>query len=56
LIIWADQTNSAELLVSQVRILCSLICLIQMGAIKAGVTVVVFDEKESVEALNETLK
>jgi acyl-CoA synthetase (AMP-forming)/AMP-acid ligase II len=35
LLVWADQTNSAELLVAQV------------GAIKAGVTVVTFDEKDN---------
>ena len=27
-----------------------------MGAIKAGVTLVAFDEKDSIEALNDTLK
>jgi len=27
-----------------------------MGAIKAGVTIVAFDEKEDVDALDETLK
>ncbi len=27
-----------------------------MGAIKAGVTIVVFDEKDNIDALNETLK
>lgn len=41
---WVDQTNAAEVLVAQ------------MGAIKAGVTVVTFDEKESIDALNATLK
>ena len=35
LLVWTDQTNSAELLVAQV------------GAIKAGVTVVTFDEKDN---------
>ena len=42
--LWADQTNSAELLVAQ------------MGAFKAGVSIVTFDEKESVDALNHALK
>lgn len=42
--LWADQTNSAELLVAQ------------MGAFKAGVAVVTFDEKDSVDALSQTLK
>lgn len=42
--LWADQTNSAELLVAQ------------MGAFKAGVSVVTFDEKDSVDALSQTLK
>ena len=27
-----------------------------MGAIKAGVTLVTFDEKDNIDALNETLK
>ena len=27
-----------------------------MGAFKAGVSIVTFDEKESIDALNETLK
>ena len=27
-----------------------------MGAIKAGVTLVAFDEKDSIEALNDTIK
>jgi hypothetical protein len=27
-----------------------------MGAIKAGVTIVTFDEKDSVDALNQTLQ
>jgi len=43
-VLWADQTNSAELLVAQ------------MGAFKAGVAVVTFDEKDSVDALSQTLK
>ncbi|CDW74005.1 amp-binding protein [Stylonychia lemnae] len=40
LVLWADQTNSAELL---------------LGALKAGVAVVVFDEKDSQDALHYTL-
>jgi acyl-CoA synthetase (AMP-forming)/AMP-acid ligase II len=43
-VLWADQTNSAELLVAQ------------MGAFKAGVQIVTFDEKESIDALNQTLR
>lgn len=41
---WVDQTNSAEILVAQ------------MGAFKAGVTVVTFDEKDSIDALNHAIK
>jgi len=44
LLIWMDQNNSSEILVST------------MGASKAGVTVVTFSEKDSVDALHETLK
>jgi acyl-CoA synthetase (AMP-forming)/AMP-acid ligase II len=44
LLVWTDQTNSAELLVAQV------------GAIKAGVTIVAFDEKDNQDALNQALK
>lgn len=44
LLLWLDQENSAEILVAQ------------MGAAKAGVTIVTFDEKESRDALHEALK
>ena len=44
LILWMDQNNSAEVLVST------------MGASKAGVTVVTFSEKENVDSLNQALK
>jgi len=44
IMIYMDQDNSAEILVAQ------------MGAAKAGVSCVVFKEKESVDALNQTLK
>lgn len=44
LVLWVDQDNSAEILVAQ------------MGASKAGVSVVTFSEKDSVDALHETLK
>lgn len=44
LVLWMDQNNSAEVLVST------------MGASKAGVTVVTFSEKDSVDALHQTLK
>lgn len=40
LCLWVDQTNSAEILVTQ------------MGAIKAGVTLVTFSEKDNLDALN----
>ena len=43
LVLYCDQTFSAESLVSQ------------MGAIKAGVSVVTFDEKDSVDALDHAL-
>ena len=43
LVLYCDQTFSAESLVSQ------------MGAIKAGVSVVTFDEKDSEEALDHAL-
>lgn len=43
-VLWMDQTNSAEILVTE------------MGAAKAGVTVVIFDEKESEDALHSALK
>ena len=43
LVLYCDQTYSAESLVSQ------------MGAIKAGVAVVSFDEKDSSEALDHAL-
>jgi len=38
--LYCDQTNSAETLVSQ------------MGAVKAGVSVVTFDEKDECDALD----
>ena len=41
--LYCDQTNSAEVLVSQ------------MGAIKAGVAVVTFDEKDDCDALDNAL-
>lgn len=41
--LYVDQTSSAESLVTQ------------MGAFKAGVTVVSFDEKDSVDALDNAL-
>jgi len=41
--LYCDQTNSAEALVSQ------------MGAIKAGVSVVTFDEKDDCEAFDSAL-
>ena len=41
--LYCDQTNSAESLVTQ------------MGSIKAGVSVVTFDEKDSCEALDPAL-
>ena len=44
LLIWMDQENSAEVLVST------------MGASKAGVTVVTFSEKEECDALHSALK
>ena len=44
LVLWVDQENSAEILVAQ------------MGASKAGVSVVTFSEKDNVDALHETLK
>ena len=44
LVIWLDQSNSAEILVAQ------------MGAAKAGVTVVTFSEKDDKDALHQTLK
>ena len=44
LVLWLDQSNSAEILVAQ------------MGAAKAGVTVVTFDEKNSHDALDQTLR
>jgi long-subunit acyl-CoA synthetase (AMP-forming) len=44
LVLWVDQTNSAEILVAQ------------MGAIKAGVQIVTFDEKENIDSLNHALK
>ena len=44
LMIWMDQENSAEVLVST------------MGASKAGVTVVTFSEKEDCDSLHQALK
>lgn len=44
LLLWIDATNSAELLVTQ------------MGAIKAGVSLVTFSEKDSTDALNHALR
>ena len=44
IVIWLDQQNSAEILVAQ------------MGAAKAGVTVVTFNEKDNQDALHQTLK
>lgn len=44
LMLWMDQENSAEVLVST------------MGAAKAGVTVVTFSEKESIDSLQHALK
>lgn len=40
IVLWMDQTNSAEILVAT------------MGAAKAGVTVVTFDEKDNQDALH----
>ena len=42
--LWIDQNDSAEILVSQ------------MGAAKAGVTVVTFDEKNDIDALQHALR
>lgn len=44
LVMWIDQTHSAEILVAQ------------MGAFKAGVQIVTFDEKDNIDALNSSLK
>jgi len=44
LVVWVDQTNSAEVLVAQ------------MGAAKAGVSIVTFAEKDSQDSLHQTLK
>jgi hypothetical protein len=41
---WVDQTGSAEVLTAQ------------MGAMKAGVTVISVSDKENIEAVHETLK
>lgn len=43
MVLYADQTFTAESLVTQ------------MGSIKAGVSVVTFDEKDSMDALESTL-
>ena len=43
-LVWMDQTNSAEVLASI------------MGAAKAGVTVVTYNEKENIDALHQTLR
>ena len=44
LVLWVDQNDSAEILVSS------------MGAAKAGVTLVTFSEKDNCDALHATLK
>jgi acyl-CoA synthetase (AMP-forming)/AMP-acid ligase II len=44
LLLWVDATNSAELLVTQ------------MGAIKAGVSLVTFSEKDNTDALHHALR
>jgi len=44
LMLWIDQSSSAEVLVAQ------------MGAAKAGVSIVTFDEKNDCDALHQTLK
>lgn len=44
LVIWLDQDNSAEALVAQ------------MGAAKAGVSLVTFSEKENCDALDNALR
>jgi long-subunit acyl-CoA synthetase (AMP-forming) len=44
LVIWMDQTNSAEILTAQ------------MGAAKAGVSIVTFEEKNSKDSLHEALR
>ena len=44
LLIWMDQTNSAEILTAQ------------MGAAKAGVSIVTFEEKNSKDSLHEALR
>ena len=44
IMLWVDQNNSAEILTAQ------------MGAAKAGVSVVVFEEKDSKDAFHTALK
>eukprot|EP00347_Sterkiella_histriomuscorum_P009405 403341340 len=44
LLLWADQTNSAEILVSQ------------LGSLKAGVSVVTFDEKDNIDSFHHALQ
>ena len=44
IVLWLDQQNSAEILTAQ------------MGAAKAGVTCVTFNEKDDMDALHQTLK
>jgi len=44
IVLWLEQSNSAEILVAQ------------MGAAKAGVAIVSFNEKDSKDALHQTLK
>ena len=44
IVLWLDQENSAEILTAQ------------MGAAKAGVTCVTFNEKDDMDALHQTLK
>ena len=43
-LLWADQTNSAEILTAQ------------MGAAKAGVSVVIFNEKNDKDAFHQALR
>lgn len=44
IVLWLDQQNSAEIITAQ------------MGAAKAGVTCVIFSEKDDIDALQHTLK
>ncbi len=43
MLLWMDQLNSAEILVAQ------------MGALKTGVSIVTFDEKDSTDAFQSAL-